>query len=415
MTSTTLHRWPAAALATLAAAVGLTACAQPAGSGAPAEPSSNTPSSASASGGLTAGTTLRLGDVTALTGYVAAYNEPLRNGIQLAVDDINAAGGVAGKVTLEISESDTKSEPAQAGSAAQDLLSQGAQVLLSVCDTDSQVAIAAVAQTANVLYLSPCNADPTIPQKFSTYWPVGMGANTQTAQIAQVASDQGAKTAYILNDPGILYITQITKYFTAAAQERGISVIGTDTFSTSSTDFSAQINKIRALPEKPDVIVTAMLTPDVATFIRQLRAAGLDTPVIGSDGGDSALTLEVGGDDIDGSIWTTFGYPSEGSATAAFYQEYEEQYGSKPDGSFAALGYATIQVLAAAIERADSTDGTAIADVLSQGITVSTALGEITYPGNGERLPVTTVAAIEARGGAFHLVVNDTPDQIPAP
>lgn len=399
-------RWPTAGVAALAAAaLALTACSSP----------TNASSPSAASGGLTAGTTLHVGDVTALTGYVAAYNQPLRNGIQLAVDEINANGGVAGKVTLDVSESDTKSEPAQAGAAAQELLSQGAQVLVSVCDTDSQVAIAAVAQTANVLYLSPCNADPTIPKKFSTYWPVGMGANAQTAQIARVAQDQGAKTAYILNDPGILYISQITKYFEAAAKKRGIEVLGTDTFSTSATDFSAQINKIRALSVKPDVIVTGMLTPDVATFIRQLRAAGLEIPVIGSDGGDSSTTLKVGGSDINGSVWTTFGYPSEGSATAEFYKKYKAKYGADPDGSFAALGYATIQVLAAAIEKANSTDGAAIADVLGAGITVSTALGDVTYPGNGERLPVTSVAAIKAQDGAFQLVVNDVPDQIPEP
>lgn len=391
----------------VAAAASLTACSEEAGT-------SGSSQSGSAAG-LTTGTTLSIGDVTALTGYVAAYNQPLRNGIQLAVDDINANGGVAGKVKLSVSESDTKSDPAQAGAAAQELLSGGAQVLVSVCDTDSQVAIASVAESAKILYLSPCNADPTIPQKFSTYWPVGMGATAQTAQIARVAADQGARTAYILNDPGILYITQITKYFKAAAEKRGLEVLGTDTFSTGATDFSAQINKLRALATKPDVIVTAMLTPDVATFIRQLRAAGLDIPVIGSDGGDSATTLKVGGNDINGAIWTTFGYPSEGSATAKFYAEYKNKYGSEPDGSFAALGYATIQVLAAAIEKADATDGNAIAAVLANGITVSTALGDVTYPGNDQRLPNTSVAAIKAENGSFRLVVNDVPDLIPEP
>ena len=181
---------------------------------------------------------------------------------------------------------------------------------------------ALVATAAKKLNVSPCNADPTIPTKFATYWPVGPGANLQTAQIAAIAQKKGYRNAYILTDPGILYIKQITKYFTKAAALRGIQIVGTDTFSTGATDFSAQIAKLRQVSPAPDVIVTAMLTPDVATFIRQLRASGLTTPLIGSDGGDSTLTLKVGGKDIAGSTWTTFGYPTAGSSTAAFYAAY---------------------------------------------------------------------------------------------
>lgn len=396
----------ATAVAAFAALV-LSACASAEDAGTGAEASS-TPAAALGSEPLV------IGQPTALTGYLAAYNEPLRNGVKLAVDDINAAGGIGGVTPIELVESDIQSDPAVAGTAAQELIDKGADVLVSVCDTDSQVSIAAAAQEAGILNLSPCNADPTISSDYSHYWAVGPGADAQMTASADALLTRDISSVYTLSDPGILYITLIDKYFGIAAADRGIDIVGTDTFATGSTDFSAQITKILNLNPQPEAIVTGMLTPDIATFIKQLRAAGSQIPVVGSDGTDSALTLQVGGTEVDGTTFTTFGYPAEGTATADFYEAYQAAYGAYPDGSFAALGYGAIQVLAAAAEKAGSVDTAAVEAVLGEGLTVPTAVGDIVYPGDGSNKPIAPVVVLGIENGAFELVWSGVPENVPA-
>lgn len=369
---------------------------------------------ASAPAELEAGT-VKLGLATALTGYLAPYNAPLNNGIKLAVEQINARGGIGGSVRIDLAEGDVKSDPATAGTVAQQLVDGGADVLVSLCDTDSQVSIAAVAQRTETINISPCNADPTIPSKFDAYWPVAMGANAQTAVLADQVKAAGARNVWILEDSGVLYIRLISDYFEKAAESRGLTVVGTDTFRTGSKDFAAQIAKLDNASPKPHAIVSAMLTPDVATFLRQLRAAGVDTPFYGTDGFDSQLTLRVGGEAVDGSTFTTFGFPTPGSPTEAFYADYRAKYGQDPDGAFAALGSSAIQVLASAIETARSTDSKAIATALSDGLRVETPLGEVAYPGGGEHIPAIPVQVTRVDGGRFVSVANGPAQDVPAP
>lgn len=402
---------------TAALGAGLAACGSDDDSdsaGGASTAAADTGTTAAAPAELEAGT-VKLGLATALTGYLAPYNAPLNNGIKLAVEQINASGGVGGRVRLELAEGDVKSDPATAGTVAQQLVDGGANVLVSLCDTDSQVSIAAVAQRTETLNISPCNADPTIPSKFDAYWPVAMGANAQTATLADQVKEAGGRNVWILEDSGVLYIRLISDWFERAAESRGLEIVGTDTFRTGSKDFAAQIAKLRNANPRPDAIVSAMLTPDVATFLRQLRAAGVDTPFYGTDGFDSQLTLRVGGDAVEGATFTTFGYPTRGSPTEQFYADYRTEYGQDPDGAFAALGSSAIQVLASAIEAARSTDSAAIARALSDGLTVETPLGEVAYPGGGEHIPAIPVQVTRVQDGRFVSVANGPAQDVPTP
>jgi branched-chain amino acid transport system substrate-binding protein len=269
-----------------------------------------------------------------------------------------------------------------------------------------------------VLTISPCNADPTAPAKFDLYWPVGMGGNAQGAQLASYVSDQGYKNAYVL-DSNFLYINLMSKYFKKAAADRGITISGTDNIPFGATgfptDFSPQVTKIKNASPKPDVIMTALFTPFVNTLVKQLRAQGVDTPVVGTDGMDTGLHLKAGGKSAEGTVFTTFGFPVPGSATDKFYDQYAAKFGSRPDGSYTALGYEVFKVLEAAIEKAGSTDPADIAKTLSDGLEVDGALGKITYPGGGEHNPQTEVALVKVENGKFALVKKGVPEDVPEP
>jgi branched-chain amino acid transport system substrate-binding protein len=369
-------------------------------------------------GALEEGAAFKVGYGNNLTGFLAVHDKLISNGALVAVDEINNAGGIDGKVRIDLELADTKSDPAASVTATNDLIAKDVQAIVLPCNTDFQLAMAAVTQREDVLTISPCNADPTAPAKFDVYWPVGMGGNAQGAQLAGYVADQGYKNAYVL-DSNFLYINLMSKYFTKAAEDRGITISGKDNIPFGATgfptDFSPQVTKIKNASPKPDVIMTALFTPFVNTLVKQLRAQGIDTPVVGTDGMDTGLHLKAGGASAEGTVFTTFGFPEEGSATDKFYDQYADKFGSRPDGSFTALGYEAIKVLEAAIKKAGSTDPADIREALSDGLEVDGALGKITYAGGGEHNPENEVAVVKVEGGKFVLVEKGVPEKVPEP
>lgn len=359
--------------------------------------------------------TITVGYGNNLTGFLAVHDSVISDGARVEVEEINAQGGIGGKVMIDLIVEDTKTDPGVSVQVARSLIQKDVDVLVLPCNTDFQVAMAAVAEKSNVFTLSPCNADPTLPARVDVYWPVGMGGNAQLAQLADHAVDQGYKTAYILDAPDFLYINLMTKYFTKAAEARGIEIVGQDTVKVGDTNFGSQVTKIKNASPQPDVIMTGLFTPFVNSFVTQLRGAGVDIPVIGTDGMDTGLHLQAGGKAAEGDTFTTFGFPEAGSPLDEFYKTMEAQTGKRPDGSYAALGAATIQVLAAAIEEAGSTDPADIAKVLADGITVDSSLGEIQYPGGGDKNPTAPVAVVTVKNGKFELVNLGVPEDVPEP
>ena len=369
---------------------------------------------AAPSPGVEAGT-ITVGYGNNLTGFLAVHDHVISDGAKVEVDEINARGGIGGKVKIDLIIEDTKTDPGVSVQVAKDFVAKKVDVMVLPCNTDFQVAMAAVAQPANIFTISPCNADPTLGSKFSIYWPVGMAGNAQLAQLADYAKGKGYSKAYVLDAPDFLYIHLMTKYFEKAASSRGITIVGTDTIKVGPTDFSAQVTKIKAASPAPDVIMTGLFTPFVDALAKQLRAAGVATPVIGTDGMDTGLDLQAGGSAVEGNAFTTFGFPSPGSPLTAFYDKMQATAGARPDGSFAALGAAAIQVLEAAVLKAGSAKPDKIQAALAGGLTVHTVLGDIVYKGSNNHNPVDPVAVVAIANGQFQLVTESVPGNLPEP
>jgi branched-chain amino acid transport system substrate-binding protein len=357
---------------------------------------------------------IKAGYIAALSGFLAPFDTPITQGSKLAVDDVNADGGVAGKNKIELDIQDMKSDAATVVTVAQQLIDAGSQVLLPGCNTDFQVAGAAVAEREKTLMVSPCNADPTISERFPVYFPVGMGGNRQAAAMADYVKSQGQENVYMLDAPDFLFVKLITKYFKEAAKTRDLTITATDTFKIGTTDFGSQIAKIKNASTKPDVIVTGMFAPDIAIFVKQLRAAGVDTPVMGTDGVDTGVTLKTGGDAVNGLTFTTFTFPTPGSPAEEFSKKFEKAYGNPPDGAYPMLGYNAIAVMSAAVAKAGSTDPKKVAEAI-KGLEVKGATGSIKYPTDGDHNPVVPVAVVTIKDGKFTFVDNLNPTDVPAP
>jgi branched-chain amino acid transport system substrate-binding protein len=363
--------------------------------------------------------TITVGYGNNLTGFLAAHDVLISNGAKLAVEQINKKGGIGGKVKIKLLLRDVKSRPDTSVQVARDLMNAKVNVLVLPCNTDFQVGMAAVANPRGQFMLSPCNADPTVARKYGNYWPVGMAGNAQLAQLANYAKLRKYKRVYVLDAPQMLYVHLMATYFKKAAGSRGITVVGTDDIPFGATgfpqDYSAIATKIKNDSNGAQAIMTGLFSPFVDFLARDLRRAGVNLPVIGTDGMDTQLNLTTGGDAVNGYGFTTFGYPDKGSATARFYAQFKGRFGASPDGTYPALGYDTIKVLEAAVLKSGSIDGKVIQAALANGMTVKGALGAIKYKGSGQHNPTNIVAAVQIRNGKFVKVLKSVPKKLPAP
>jgi branched-chain amino acid transport system substrate-binding protein len=363
--------------------------------------------------------TITVGYGNNLTGFLAAHDVLISNGATLAVDQINKTGGIGGKVKIKLLLRDVQSRPDTSVQVARDLLNAKVNVLVLPCNTDFQVAMAAVANPKGQFMLSPCNADPTVATKYGNYWPVGMAGNAQLAQLANYAKLKKYKKIYVLDAPQMLYVHLMAKYFEKAAPSRGLQVAGSDDIPFGATgfpqDYSSIATKIKNNSNGAQAIMTGLFSPFVDFLARDLRRAGVNLPVIGTDGMDTQLNLTTGKEAVNGYGFTTFGFPDKGSPTAKFYAQFKGRFGASPDGTYPALGYDTIKVLEAAVLKAGSINGKAIEAVLAKGMTVQGALGPIKYKGSNQHNPTNLVAAVQIRNGRFVKVLKNVPKKVPSP
>jgi branched-chain amino acid transport system substrate-binding protein len=359
--------------------------------------------------------TFKVGYGNNLSGFLAVHDHLISNGAILAIDQINAKGGVGGKVRLKLDLKDVKSDTADSVKVVNELVAAKSDVVMLPCNTDFQVAMTAITQRKGVFSLSPCNADPTLGKRFSVYWPVGMAGNAQGAQLASYLKKLGKRRVYVVDAEAQLYVQTMAKYFKKAAPSRKLRIVGSTKVTVPGTDYSSAVTRIKNTTPKPDAIMTGIFNPFLGTLIKNLRAQGLTTTVVSTDGADSSPILALPAATTNGTAFTTFGYPSPGSSTAAFYARYKKRFGTKPDGSFAALGYEAVKVLEAAMLKANSTDPKKIQAALAAGMTVKGALGPIKYLGHGNHNPTTLVVVDRIKNKRFVLGLKSVPKNVPKP
>ncbi len=360
--------------------------------------------------------TLVVGLATAQTGGLAGYDSPVIEGVHIAVDEINAAGGIGGNVMIELIEKDVRSDAAQTSIAVQELVDEGVSVLVLPCDADPALAAIGIVAAAEIPAISTCASSPTLPMIGGEYMFANFpGDNVQATVSASWAHEQGLNSAYIVYSPDTQYTT-MPLYFAEVFEKLGGSVLGQDTHSIGQQDFSAIATRIAALSPQPDVIMTSSYEPDFPSMLKALRAAGVTSQIIGSDGIDSPTTFSLG-DAGEGVVFSTAGHATAGSPLEAFNAKYEAITGNPSETVFNAVGYDLIKVIEAAVIAADgSTDPKELRDAIANLENVQGATSMITYKGT-DGMPVREVTLIRVKDGARELVGQPSPDAalIPAP
>jgi len=341
---------------------------------------------------------LVIGAAISKTGWNAPYDSPVMDGFAVAMDEINANGGIAGKYKVEVVTRDNRSDNAQ-----------------NACDSSMVHATAALILAAKIPAISTCSSSPTLPMTGKGYiFANAVTDNVQGAAQAEYAHSQGYKNAYLLRSPDIEY-TQMPLYFKEAFEKLGGKVVGESIYALNQPDFSAEVTKIKALDPQPDVIVTSAFEPDFPAFIRQLRGAGVKIPVVCGDGIDSPTTFALG-DVVEGVVFTSSGFAAPGSPMAAYQDKYKAKFGKAPESIMDALGYDLAKVIEAAVTKADSIEPEKIRAALADLTDVQGATAVISYKG-GNGTPTRPVNVLRIVNNARSLVSQTAPDPaiIPAP
>ena len=390
------------------------ACSSPAASNAPA--SQAAPGSAPASGGATG--TIKIGGGFALTGGESALDLPAAHGAQLAVKEINAAGGINGQ-QIELITHDSKYDMTVTAQVAKQYVEQDkVPVFLGYTDSDSVIASGRVFQDAKIPFITVGATSPKLPSQIGDMLFLAcFGDNVQAAVGAEYAYKKFGKNAAFLWDKGVEYTTLLGQYFKTRFTELGGTIALEDSYEDKATDFSAQITKIKALSPQPDFYYVAAMPDNIGTLVKQFRDAGLNGPIVGGDGYDTPDLVKTAGASTSKVFFTTHALMDASIGTDGikkFIAAYKTEFGNDPENAFAALGYDTVYLMADAIKRAGGTDSTAVKNALEATKDFKGITGSISFS-PGVHVPQKGVTVIDIEGGKLTLGGEVVPEKVPAP
>ena len=339
---------------------------------------------------------IKIGFNAPLTGFAAADGKSALNGAELAVEQVNAAGGVNGD-QLELVVYDDQASPKESVPIAQKLIEKdGVVAAVSGSYSGATRAAAGIFQESGVPYISAFAIHPDITRAGNYVFRTSFVGEVQGRAGAKLVGNLGKKRAVIItlkNDFG----KSLAAGFKEAAGKYGVEIVAEYEYSIKDRQFGPIVSKLRA--DKPDVIYASGYFFTAGPLVSQLRAAGIDVPVIGQEGYDSQKFIDIAGPASEGTIITTsLDRDSDAAETRDFISAYEAATGQKSD-MVAASAHTAIKVLAAALKSAGSTDRAAIRNAIAAtNLTAST--GQISFNDLGEVQKAVQVQIV--RDGAWH-------------
>ena len=332
---------------------------------------------------------IKIGGIFPLSGAVAVYGVECKNGIDLAIEEINAAGGINGKNVVLISEDD-EGNPDKTVNAYQKLTSKdGAKIIIGSLTSGCTQAITNRAQAQKVVQIAPAATAPAITDAGDYIFRACFIDPFQGRVGGKFSAESlNAKTAAILYDTGNDYSVGLTENFEAAFTQAGGKIVAKEAYTTNDKDFNAQLTKIKSA--NPDVVYLPDYYNVVALIAKQLRAQGIEAPIVGADGWDGILgnsSAEV----LNGFYSNHYATDSTDPAVQAFVKKFNDKY-SKDPNSFAALGYDSVYILKDAIIKAGSDDATAVKEAL-KATNGDYVTGHLTF--DEKRNPIKSAVMLE--------------------
>ena len=327
--------------------------------------------------------TIRIGGIGPLSGGYANYGFSVKNGAQLAVDEINAAGGINGK-QVELSFQDSQADPESAVNAYGKLMDWGMQVSLGGVLSGETASIVAAAREDNIMLIPPSGSADKCIDGNSRAFRVCFYDSFQGAAAAQyIKNNNMVDTVGILYQSDIDYSVGLYNAFVEECGKSGITIAETQTFTDATkTDFSTQINALVNSGVK--LVFIPFYAEEASTFLTQARGKFADDVYFfGADGLDGILGKVEQDPTIANNVLmlTPFAADDPAENVQAFVKAYQAAYNATPD-QFAADAYDAVYVIKAAVEKAGTTDGDAMAAAMTS-LEVTGVTGTMTWNADG--------------------------------
>jgi branched-chain amino acid transport system substrate-binding protein len=365
---------------------------------------------ATTAAGGAAGDPIVIGAAVAQSGGFELYDNEVIKGMEYLMDKINAEGGVDGRM-FELVVADHKTDPAQVESATQDVLSQGADVVVTTADYDFGAAAALAAQQAGKVSMGGARAvqfgkSGLGPMHFNVF----QGTSTEAAVMAQFAMDQGYEKPYLLSDTSIEYSKTVCDLFEKAWTALGGEIAGKQTFLSSDPSIANQISAVK--DSDADSVIMCSYPPGGASAIRQLRTSGVDLPIVGGAAFDGTFWLEAIPDLSD------FYYPtmvsSAGDDPNPDVNEFLAAVDPAGGAIYSLFGYSIIESVAAALEmNGGNADGTALAEALQTFKDQPLLVGPTTYTADCHVPLGRPMAVLQIQDGKPSFIEYSTPEELP--
>lgn len=358
------------------------------------------------------GDTIKVGGLLEMTGGSASFGISGKNGIDLALKKINEKGVLGGK-KLSLVVADTKSEASEATNGMQKLISQDKVVaVIGPNQSSAVIASGAINNGAKVVDITPMgtNPDVTVDPKTKQVKPYSFRTcfidPFQGTVMASFASNElKVKRAAIYIDNTSDYAKGLAQFFKENFVKNGGQVVIEEAYLQKDTDFKSTLTKIKAA--KPDFIYIPGYYQEVGLIVKQAREMGINVPMAGGDGWDSAKLPEIAGKAaLENTFFSSLYSPDDTSdLNKDFVVEYKKAYNTNPD-VFAALAYDSTLLVAKAIEDAGSADPAKIAEAMAKIKGFKGVSGEVTF--NEEHNPIKSAVIIEHKDGkqTFKTKVN---------
>ena len=340
--------------------------------------------------------TIKVGEFACLTGKDATFGQSQHKGILLALEEINAADGVLSR-KLEVISEDNQSKSGESATAAKKLLSRDKVIaILGEVTSSRSLEVAPLAQAAKIPMIASGATNPAVTQKGDYVFRVCFIDDFQGTVMAKFALDDlKARKVATLTSVSSAYSVGLAKFFKETFIAGGGTVVAEQKFSEGDKDFRAQLTAIKAA--NVDAIFIPGYYTEAALVARQARSLGLTQPLFGGDGWESEKLLEIGGEALNGSYYSTHFTPeNKEPAVATFVKKFKARWKDETPDAYAALGYDALYILVAAIKSSGVTEGPKLRDAIAATTNFSGASGITTLDKDRNASKPATIIAVKA-------------------
>ena len=361
-------------------------------------------------GSKESGDTIKVGANFELTGNVANYGNATIEGLQLAIDEANEAGGINGK-KIELVSVDDKSEAAESINAATKLISDDdVKVIVGPATTGLVLAETQTATDAKVPIIAPCATSPEATVENGKVKPYVFRSCFIDPQQGEVmatfaAKELKAKTAVIYVDNSSDYSKNLGKVFKEKFEAAGGKVVMEEAFLQKDQDFKATLTKLKTA--NADVMFVPAYYEEVGKIVKQAREMGINSAILGTDGWDDTKVVDIAGADALNNTYFSTHYSEKDAEVQGFIEAYKKKYNRAPN-VFAALGYDAGKMLVDALKRAGSGDTEKIREALEATKDLKVGTGTISMDKNHN--PIKTAVILEMKNGEKELKAKIAPE-----